>query len=1215
MAPSSQRATPPAPQNQILNGTSVQTLAGGETGDVAVNRKKQKRRQKQAARLAAEQPSKAGAQPSNNGHVHSPYVGHQYSDSQPRAPVNGIGYGPSDMEDTYDPRDGDDLYYTDEDGRFVENATMSGSNGKSKRKKKTKSGSEIHHDYQNAYLPHTMSPSTTSSFNPPPPPPPPPLSTNAVQSAHRVSKDRIWNTSTQEERERIKEFWLSLEEKDRRSLVKVEKEAVLKKMKEQQKHSCSCTVCGRKRTAIEEELEVLYDAYYEELEQYANHQQISLDDGTPIIQPPRMYNHPLASPLGRIPPNRIPPLSAASRPRAGRIQELIEDDDDGDDEDYSDEDEEDEEYSEDDLEEEPRGPAADFFNFGNSLTVQGGILTVADDLLKNDGKKFIEMMEQLAERRMQREEEAQLVAAGLRHPSMHGHSHGPPLEDDEYDDEDDEEYDSAEDEEYDEDEMETMTEEQRMEEGRRMFQIFAARMFEQRVLTAYREKVARERQERLLEELADESRLDAQREAKRAKEAQKKKDKKRQQKQAKDEERAKREADKAAEEAALKAIEEQRLEEQRLKKEEQRRKREAEKKAQDEERQKREADKLKKVQDAREQQAETERKQREQKEREKKKREESKRKEREDREGKEREAKERKDREVTERREREMRAKVDKESKERTKKEEPSTKQPSQIIPIAIPPIIRNKTNTVVPLPLGLQTASSNHPSPHLQIATPVIPKVPTPVRPRQASFQDSHQSSPKSAHIPSGSSATSPTSLIPQQINQGTASKTPHAVPSPQQPLMSSSVQSIAPPPGIHSHPYPGIPMPSPMIGAGYPMSYAPMMPGIMPRAPPGHESPSFPHQHTFNAPQYRNFAAPNGLPFPPGINGVRPIQPVRGAPMDPPSQAPIGSSAIGSPAIGPQYGMTHSTMPSHSRHASASFEKTSFDASTQQQTQPIARPAPIKRPSSTPQQHAEDDQRATKADIDDLSNHLGSSALLDDTDDPLNSNIDDRRGSMAHGGPRSGRLGFGASPMFPDPIGSAAKMENFPRGIQSANTWGAPPMPFGTPSMSNPGSWSNAPGSGWSSNNAFGIIGGPNRHVSRPVTIRLLACQACKQLTLSTPIKNNNGFHSIELILRQVEQLKPANEGPIQLRELLQICDTEGNPQNGGGSFIIQDEPPRGIFVKYEPDNNGSVGNRGVGGPGEIGSPMVGMNTPSFGGSRGFQPSSGSIASPSGF
>lgn len=37
----------------------------------------------------------------------------------------------------------------------------------------------------------------------------------------------------------------------------------------------------------------------------------------------------------------------------------------------------------------------------------GGILTVADDLLKNDGQKFLEMMEQLAERRALREEEVQ----------------------------------------------------------------------------------------------------------------------------------------------------------------------------------------------------------------------------------------------------------------------------------------------------------------------------------------------------------------------------------------------------------------------------------------------------------------------------------------------------------------------------------------------------------------------------------------------------------------------------------------------------------------------------------------------------------------------------------------------------------------------------------------------------------------------------------------
>lgn len=52
-----------------------------------------------------------------------------------------------------------------------------------------------------------------------------------------------------------------------------------------------------------------------------------------------------------------------------------------------------------------------------------------------------------------------------------------------------------------------MTEKQRMEEGRRMFQIFAARMFEQRVLTAYREKVGHQRQEMLLQELMEEHNL------------------------------------------------------------------------------------------------------------------------------------------------------------------------------------------------------------------------------------------------------------------------------------------------------------------------------------------------------------------------------------------------------------------------------------------------------------------------------------------------------------------------------------------------------------------------------------------------------------------------------------------------------------------------------------------------------------------------------------
>ena len=85
---------------------------------------------------------------------------------------------------------------------------------------------------------------------------------------------------------------------------------------------------------------------------------------------------------------------------------------------------------------------------------------MADDLLKNDGKKFIEMMEQLAERRMQREEEAHYAASGL-HPSMSvpgqnaqaGHNHAPPPEDEEYDEEEEEDYDSQEEDEFEEDEV------------------------------------------------------------------------------------------------------------------------------------------------------------------------------------------------------------------------------------------------------------------------------------------------------------------------------------------------------------------------------------------------------------------------------------------------------------------------------------------------------------------------------------------------------------------------------------------------------------------------------------------------------------------------------------------------------------------------------------------------------------------------------------------
>jgi hypothetical protein len=414
-----------------------------------INRKKAKRRQKQAAqaaRLAAEQTATI-----ENGIKSVREVRLKMEALEARLRESGFdkhyqadhGLFRAD-EANYESGEDDDNYSYEANASPPNGYDDPPSNpsGKKSKKKKKKAGQSQPTSFMNG-----SSHSHVSL-------PIPPLEANTT-SGTRISKDTLWNTSSEQERRNIKQFWLELGEDERKSLVKVEKDAVLKKMKEQQKHSCSCTVCGRKRTAIEEELEVLYDAYYEELEQYANH-----GDGVPpaMMPPSRRFG----AMSGLQPPNRLPATLSGQQPSRGRIVEQLGDDEEDEegDEDYS-EDEEDD-YSEEEPEEVQRNHATDFFNFGNSLTVQGGILTVADDLLKNDGKKFIEMMEQLAERRMAREEDAREYANanyghppnGSMHTHTHTHNHAPLPDDEEYDDEDEEEdeYDSQ-DEDYDEEEM------------------------------------------------------------------------------------------------------------------------------------------------------------------------------------------------------------------------------------------------------------------------------------------------------------------------------------------------------------------------------------------------------------------------------------------------------------------------------------------------------------------------------------------------------------------------------------------------------------------------------------------------------------------------------------------------------------------------------------------------------------------------------------------
>lgn len=331
------------PPTTKTNGQAVQPSAAqnSENSAPTVNRKKQKRREKQAQKLAAElaagkatlseaqSPSKNAQQSQLAAEQQKAYQEYKNRTSYINNSANTDQYSDDDA-DAYS--DSLEHSISPPNGHAAQSPTGRSKSGKRKGNMK-----------------HMLS-QTVDTSNPAP---------------LQMSKEKIWNTSSQEERERIKVFWLSLGEEERRSLVKVEKDAVLKKMKEQQKHSCSCTVCGRKRIAIEEELEVLYDAYYEELEQYANHQH----DGRP---PPMMAGSSRFGALsGLAPPNRLPiGLSG----RRGRIVEHFDaEDEDEDGDEYSEDDAEDDDYLTDDeqLDDPIRSHATDFFNFGQSLTVQG----------------------------------------------------------------------------------------------------------------------------------------------------------------------------------------------------------------------------------------------------------------------------------------------------------------------------------------------------------------------------------------------------------------------------------------------------------------------------------------------------------------------------------------------------------------------------------------------------------------------------------------------------------------------------------------------------------------------------------------------------------------------------------------------------------------------------------------------------------------------------
>lgn len=709
-----------------------------------------------------------------------------------------------------------------------------------------------------------------------------------------------------------------------------------------------------------------------------------------------------------------------------------------------------------------------------------------------------------------------------------------------------------------------MTEEQRMEEGRRMFQIFAARMFEQRVLTAYKEKVAKERQAKLLEEIAQEETKESQRKAKKAKEAQKRKDKAAQKKQAQLEEKAKRDAAKAAEDAARLAEDARKAEDIRLKAEEKRKKKDAQKKAEEEERVKKELERQRRANEQKEKQAEQERKAREAREREKKQKEEQRRKEQEARELKERETRERREKHEKDKREKESRAaqaKAERDAKEKSKQEEKekaAAKAPTHAAPI---PTQSAKKHHPVSIPVIPHSQPANHPSPQVAVATPALPKAPTPIKPRSTSqeVQRSLSQASYSASVPSQNA--SPHTLTPIHTSPGpigpprkTSSSGPMNAGPPAQPA-SPLHAGVKSPPGLHQGPFNS--MGPPPVGMHLP-------PGIPPPMGPGYN-----RMHTPIFPPVPENLRHMGMSGPPPGFGVSSPMAMGSRPYAMPPAPP----GFHQPPEQPMPGMHHQgfspdSVPaqpsSHSRQASASFDSPLDLKGNGAASQPIGRPAPIGRPGSVVNGQK---NRDLSSDIDDVSNHLGSSALLDDSDAPFGGIPTPRRGTAAPGARSSMPSGPFMDPIFGSPLN---------------NAWGPPNVFSPPPGFANPA---------WPVNPTFGPPPpGLRASAPRPVAVRQMLVRACKDL--ETHAGDPQGYIDLGAIKGHVDSINFPGHEPVSEAELLDMCETEGNPQNGGGSFDIRRDGSGKVTIKFDVGGPSSATPfpRKLGAPGDIGSPIVG-------------------------
>jgi hypothetical protein len=312
-----------------------------------------------------------------------------------------------------------------------------------------------------------------------------------------------------------------------------------------------------------------------------------------------------------------------------------------------------------------------------------------------------------------------------------------------------------------------------------------------------------------------------------------------------------------------------------------------------------------------------------------------------------------------------------------------------------------------------------------------------------------------------------------------------------------------------------------------------------------------------------------PPGMQIPPGFNGGG-----RGFPPPPGFGQPFGAEPI--PIGGPPPGTQHGRQSSGG-----------FDVGSPGPSQPIGRPIPNGRASVASHGSSHKDETTSQL--------LGSSALLDGSEEPPMpmgpSSLPRHQAPGAVPRPAflGGPFGFdGGIPLQNDPWRSPVPGPFPPFGAPgigsqatAAANWGTPiaslvapvPMPPGVSAMS-----------------MFRQSG----H-SRTVAMRLMLCLACKELQ-SHSKEGVDAFISLSAVMAEVDKMNRTTRsaGLITDSELLDLAETEGTPQNGGGSFQIRlagPGPDRVIRWVPEPASEIPTPRRPVG---QIGSPIIGVGAP---------------------